>query len=72
MIARTISRVCKDDELLQERLPINPDNDDLFHSCSDGMVLVHLLNHIEPDCIDMRTVNKGSNINIYKVRENLD
>ena len=36
------------------------------------MVLIHLLNNIEKDCIDMRTVNKGSNINIYKVRENLD
>ena len=36
------------------------------------MILVHLLNHIEKDVIDMRTVNKGSNINIYKVRENLD
>ena len=46
--------------------------DDLFHACSDGMVLIHLINHIEKDSIDMRTVNTGSNINIYKVRENLD
>lgn len=72
MIARTINRECKDDELILERLPINPDNDDLFHACSDGMVLIHLLNHIDKDAIDMRTVNKGSNLNIYKVRENLD
>ena len=36
------------------------------------MLMIHLLNHIEKDCIDMRTVNKGSNLNIYKVRENLD
>lgn len=72
MIARTINKECKDDELIQERLPINPDNDDLFHACSDGMVLIHLLNHIDKDAIDMRTVNKGSNLNIYKVRENLD
>jgi len=72
MIARTINRTCKNDELLQERLPINPDNEDLFHACSDGMVLIHMLNHIEADSIDMRTVNKGSNLNIFKVRENLD
>ena len=72
MIARTINRTCKDDELLLDRLPIDPDSDDLFHACSDGMVLIHLLNHIEPDLIDMRTVNKGSTLNIYKVRENLD
>ena len=31
-----------------------------------------VINHIEKDAIDMRTVNKGSNMNIYKVRENLD
>ena len=34
--------------------------------------MIHLINHIEKDAIDMRTVNKGSNLNIYKVRENLD
>lgn len=72
MIARTINRTCKEDPLLAERLPINPDNEDLFHACSDGMVLIHMLNHIDADNIDMRTVNKGSNLNIFKVRENLD
>lgn len=72
LIARTINRVCKDDTLVQERLPIDPETDDLFHACSDGMILIHLINHIEKDTIDMRTVNKGSNLNIYKVRENLD
>lgn len=72
VITRTINRVCKDDELLTERLPIDPSGDDLFHACSDGMVMIHLLNHIEKDAIDMRTVNKGANLNIYKVRENLD
>jgi len=36
------------------------------------MLLIHIINHIEKDAIDMRTVNKGGNLNIYKVRENLD
>ena len=72
MIARCITNTCKEDELVQERLPINPDNEDVFHALADGMVLVHLMKHIDEDCIDMRTVNKGSNLNIYKVRENLD
>ena len=71
MIARTINRNCKDDALLAERLPINPDGDDLFHACSDGMFMIHMLNHIQPDSIDMRTVNTGSTLNVYKVRENL-
>ena len=72
VIARAFNRACKEDELVAERLPINPDNDDLFHACSDGMLLIHFINHIEKDAIDMRTVNKGSTLNIYKVRENLD
>merc|ERR1712091_182953 len=71
-IARTINRVCKDNELVKERLPIDPDNADLFHACSDGMVMIHLLNKIHKENIDMRTINKGSNINVDKVRENLD
>ena len=56
---------------MQERLPINPDNDDLFDACSDGMLLIHIINHIEKDAIDMRTVNKGSDLNTDNVRENL-
>ena len=72
MIARAITNTCKEDELCQEKLPIDPDNDDLFHALSDGMILLHLLAHIEKDSIDFRTVNKGKNINIYQVRENLD
>lgn len=72
VIARAINRSCKADELVTERLPIDPENDDLFHACSDGMILIHMINHIEKDSIDMRTVNKGSTLNIYKVRENLD
>ena len=72
MIARAISNTCKEDELVQERLPIDPEGDDLFHAVSDGMVLIHLVSHIDKDAIDFRTVNKGSNMNVYKIRENLD
>lgn len=61
----------KDDADLADRLPIDPDGDDLFHILSDGLVLIKLLNVIEPGRIDMRTVNKGKSLNIYKIRENL-
>jgi len=57
---------------MKERLPIDPDSADLFDAVSDGMIGLHLLNKLDPDRIDMRTVNKGANLNIYKVRENLD
>lgn len=67
-----INKTFKDDELLQDRLPMSVDSEDLFHIMSDGLVLIRLLNVIEKDTVDMRTVNKGSNLNIYKVRENLN
>lgn len=48
------------------------ESDDLFHVMSDGLVLIRLLNEIEKDSIDMRTVNIGSNLGIFKVRENIN
>lgn len=73
MIARVVTNTCKDDELVKERFPLDPEvPNDLFHAVSDGMVLIHLLKHIDEDSIDMRTVNKGTNMNVYKVRENID
>ena len=72
MIARAISNTCKEDELLKERMPIDPNGEEMFHAVSDGLVLLHLLKHIDEDSIDMRTVNKGSNLNVYKTRENID
>lgn len=70
--ARSINKELADVEELKERLPMSPDNEDLFDCLSDGMVGLHLLNKIDPDRIDFRTVNCGNNLNIYKVRENLD
>lgn len=70
--SRSINNELKDDALVKERLPIDPDSADLFDSCSDGIIGLHLLHKLDPDRIDMRTINRGSNLNIYKVRENLD
>ena len=72
VFCRAINNALKDDEDLKDRLPADPESDDLFHILSDGMVLIKLINIIEPGRIDMRTVNKGKGLNIYKVRENLN
>lgn len=71
VFSRTINKLFKDDEDLKDRLPIDPESDDLFHVMSDGIVLIKLLNKVEEGRVDWRTVNKGSSLNIYKVRENL-
>ena len=51
--ARTINKTLKNEPALSERLPINPENDDLFNSCSDGIVLIYLLREIDPTLIDL-------------------
>lgn len=38
---------------------------------SDGLVLIKLLNCVEEGRVDMRTVNRGTNLSIFKIRENL-
>ena len=70
--ARVINKELADVAEVKERLPIDPETDDLFDAMMDGILGLHLLNIFEKDRIDMRTVNKGANLNIYKVRENLD
>lgn len=72
VFCRTINKTLKDDEELKDRLPADPESEDLFHIMSDGIVLIKLINTIEPGRIDMRTVNKGKSLNIYKIRENLN
>lgn len=70
VVTRLFNTMLEGDEFVSERLPMK--DTDLFHAMSDGMMLIRLLNLMEKDCVDMRTVNKGKNLNIYKVRENLN
>jgi hypothetical protein len=70
--ARQINKVLKDNEDCKAFLPINPDQpQDLFDVMSDGFVGINMLNVIDKERIDMRTVNKGGNLNVFKVRQNL-
>lgn len=43
---KVINDVLKDDESLAGRLPINPENDDIFSSMEDGIILCKLINSI--------------------------
>ena len=38
-------------------VPINPENDDLFHSMEDGIILCKLINLAQENTIDFRAVN---------------
>lgn len=72
-IARLFNNILEGDEYVKDRFPIDPESDELWHVMSDGMVLIRVLNIIEPDSVDMRTVNKGrnGNLNIFEVRQNI-
>lgn len=69
--AAMVNETLKKDEDCQERLPINPDSDDLFHVFDDGIVLCKLIMSIDPECIDRRAMNIGTSLNAYQVGENL-
>ena len=57
--ARMINNLLADKLALTDtRFPINPEGNDLFYKLQDGMIGIHLINELEKDRIDMRTVNK--------------
>lgn len=62
----------KDEKDLKDRLPIGSDADDLFDTCSDGLVLIYFLKSIDPKLIDMSEVFKGKNPNTFQTRQNLE
>lgn len=71
--SRLLNKKLQKHSELRERLPIDPDScEDLFNTLYDGIVGLYLLNECEPDRIDMRTINRGENLNVFKVRQNLN
>jgi plastin-1 len=62
----------KDDQDVTDIIPMNPDNDDLFHSMETGIVLSKLINIAVENTIDTRALNNQKNLNIYQIKENLN
>jgi len=70
--AKVINDTLKDDELCttQELVPINPDNEDLFLACDNGIIFCKLVNAIQKDTVDERVLRKSKNV--FEVKENLN
>ncbi|XP_039459226.1 plastin-1-like [Oreochromis aureus] len=51
-------------------LPMNPDDESLFTSVRDGILLCKMINHSQPDTIDERVINTKK-LNTLKMTENL-
>lgn len=69
--AKIINQVLKDDEDCKDRVPMNPDDDTIFHMFDNGILLCKLLLQVDPECIDVRVLNRQNNMNVYQIQENL-
>jgi hypothetical protein len=70
--AKIINELLSSDEDVKDIIPINPENDDLFHSMEDGIIMCKLINESAENTIDFRAVNMKKNMNVYMVKENLN
>lgn len=66
-----INLLLKDDEDSKDRLPLNTEDDSLFHVFDNGILLCKLCMQIDEACIDDRAINRQANMNVYQVKENL-
>jgi len=61
----------KDDKDVKHlKLPLNPDDDSLFKGVRDGILICKLINASIKGTIDERAINKGNNLNTFKITEN--
>jgi len=69
---KMINLLLKDDEDCKDRLPLNTEDDSLFHVFDNGILLCKLLLQIDSGCIDERALDRMANMNVYQVKENLN
>lgn len=70
-----INNALKDESGLEHLLPLDPQSNDIFTKHEDGLILLALLNHAIPGCVNAKHVNhprKGSVLNVFKKNENLN
>jgi hypothetical protein len=53
-----VNQILEKDEDCQDRIPMNSEDDTLFHVFDNGILLCKLLLHIDENCIDLRALNK--------------
>lgn len=69
--ARVINQSLANDEDCQEKLPIDPDSEDLFKAVDDGIVLSKLVNVAQPGTVDERVLNTKK-LTVFHIKENLN
>ena len=56
--SKMINNILEKDEDCQDKLPMNTEDDSLFHVFDNGLVLCKLIMAVQPDCIDTRALNR--------------
>ncbi|KAM7403385.1 hypothetical protein PAMA_004030 [Pampus argenteus] len=65
-----INKALANDPDCQHLLPMNPDDESLFTSIHDGILLCKMINLSQPDTIDERVINTKK-LTTFRMRENL-
>ena len=56
--AKIINLILKDDEDCKDRIPMNTEDDSLFHVFDNGIMACKLLLHVDENCLDSRALNR--------------
>lgn len=66
--AKMLNNIFSKDEDLKDRIPMDTEDDTLFHIFQDGIVLPLLMIAIDSDCIDRRAIEMKENMNVFEIR----
>ncbi|XP_063298573.1 plastin-1 [Pelobates fuscus] len=69
--ANWINKALKDDPDVKHLLPMNTDNNSLFTSLRDGILLCKMINFAQPDTVDERAINK-TKLTAFTISENIN
>lgn len=69
--AKLINLILRDDEDVKDHVPIEPNDDSLFHAFDTGVTLCKLVMTIDPECILRAAIVMGKSINVYEAQGNL-
>lgn len=64
--AEHINRTLSDDSFLSSRLPMDPNSDELFEQCADGIIFAKLVNMVDSEAVDERALNMKKNKKLSK------
>jgi len=69
--AKMINKILNEDPDCANKLPINPETDELYDKIKDGIILCKLVNKCEPETVKEEEIKKNEDMNIFDRYDNL-